>query len=168
MIVEALPPELTLVLTELSLLLLGFLAEKYYVSRLTSFANAIAITIHILSQENVGFWLGIYGDIAVLIGVIGLVAYAAESSLHAYYYDISFFLYSSVNVGLVIALSGNFIIALVLGILIQLGLGMVYGDEKLVHRGEFAGSVKRFHLENNLEIVDGTGRHSYDFSEWFK
>jgi hypothetical protein len=168
MIVEALPPELTLILTELSLLLLGFLAEKYYVSRLTSFANAIAITIHILSQENVSFWLGLYGDIAFLVGIIGLIAYAAESSLHAHFYDVSFFLYSSVNVGLVIALSSDFIIALILGILIQLGLAMVYEDEKLVHRGDFAGSVKKFHIENNFELDDGTGRHTYDFSDWFK
>lgn len=168
MIVENLPPDLTLILTEVSLLIIGIVAEKHYVSRLTSFTNAVALTIHLLSQSETGFWIGIYVDLSILLGVIGLYAYIQEQRLPEGYYLISFFLFSSVNVALVIGLSSfSFFVPLGIGIIVQLILARV-GGEGLVHFGDFSGAVKRFHQQNDLTITDQYGHRKYDFSDWFQ
>ncbi len=168
MIVELIPAQWTLVLTEASLLILGFAAEKYYVSRLSSFSNAIALLVHFLSQDQTGPFLTAYVDIAIVLGVVGLLAYLRESSLPSTYYDLSYFLFSSVNVGLVIAFGPEFGLALALGIVVQIALAALYDHDEMIHYGEYPGSVKRFAQKNNFVQKRGNQKHVIDLSGWFK
>jgi hypothetical protein len=168
MIIELFPSSLLLILAEVSLLIVGFVAEKHYVSRITLFTNSIALTIHILSQESIGFWIGMYTDLALFIGSVGLFAYVSNRSLSWVFYDISYFLFSSINIALIISFSDfSFIVPLLLGIVLQVFL-LRFDNDSLVHKGQYPESVKWFHQHHIMEFTDHRGRHSYYFSGWFR
>lgn len=82
------------------------MVEKYYVSRVTCFANSLALYVHVGTLSDPGFWLGTYTDVGLALGLIGIVAYLNQASLHTYYYFVTLFFYSGLPVGTVI-LSGS-------------------------------------------------------------
>lgn len=107
MIVDNLPPALLYALPQLGLIFIGILVEEHYVSRVTCFANSLALYVHVGTLADPGFWLGTYANIGLVLGLIGIVAYLKQISLHTYYYVLGLFFYSALPVGVVI-LSGNF------------------------------------------------------------
>jgi len=113
MLTNNLPPELALALPQIGLIIVGILIERHYVSRVTAFTNSLAIVAHVASRPDVGFWFGVYADIGLIMGVIGLLAYLTETSLRAEYYLASLFLYSGIPVGAVILLPEQWAIAII-------------------------------------------------------
>jgi len=59
-----------------ALLVIGFAVEKHYVSRVTMFTNAIALNVHFLSLDAAPRLLVWYGDLGLILGVIGFAANA--------------------------------------------------------------------------------------------
>jgi len=107
MIVENLPSGLLYAVPQLGLILIGIMVEKHYVSRVTCFTNSLALYVHVGSLANPGFWLGTYADLGLVLGLIGIVAYLNQTSLHTYYYIVALLMYSGLPAGIVI-LSGSY------------------------------------------------------------
>lgn len=101
MIVDMLPEWLAMYLPAVSLLVAGKVVEKHYVSRMTTFTNSMALVVFGLTHE-VGWIMGLYIDIGVLAGLVGLYAYSKSESLSEDYYYLSGLLYSSAVVGTIL------------------------------------------------------------------
>ncbi|NHN46396.1 hypothetical protein G9464_02110 [Halostella sp. JP-L12] len=93
---------IAILLPELSLLLIGYVVEKHYVSRVTCFTNVLALNVHFLTIGESGFWLGLYADLGLLLGIWGFIHYFYQESLSKDYYQISHVGYSSLVVGAII------------------------------------------------------------------
>lgn len=159
MIVDNLPPWLLYTLPEFSLLLIGVLVERYYVSRVTCFTNSIALTIHVISLGNPGALLVWFTDLGFIIGVYGLLSYIFSTKTHFGYNLFAYFLYSSTTVGLVLFLPGvSFLPAAGLGVLLQLGLAYLLGDDaELVYSGPRPGPVADFIKYETAQFTDQFG-----------
>ncbi len=84
------------------LLIIGYLVEKKYVSRPATFANVLALNTHAYQQQFPAEWLIWYANIGLLIGVVAISSYAVEEPLPGSFYDISYWIYSSLPVAGVI------------------------------------------------------------------
>lgn len=102
MLIDLLPRSIAVLLPELSLLLIGYVVEKHYVSRITCFTNVLALNVHFLTIGESGFWLGLYADFGLLLGIWGFLHYLDHESLSKDYYQISHIGYSSLVVGAII------------------------------------------------------------------
>jgi hypothetical protein len=91
------------VLAPLSLLVVGFLVEKKFISRMTLFTNAIAINIVAFGLSSPPSYLVWYANIGFVLGVIALLSYATSRSMPSILYAIGW-LYSSIVVGILIFL----------------------------------------------------------------
>lgn len=83
---EYLPPFLAENLGVLSLILLGLLVEKQYISRPAIWANVAAINVHLYNQPLVGEFLVWYANIGLIVAVLGLYTYEFGESLPGWYY----------------------------------------------------------------------------------
>lgn len=102
MLIDLLPTSLAVLIPELSLLLIGYVVEKHYVSRVTCFTNVLALNVHFLTIGESGFWLGLYADLGLALGALGFLAYLERESLKTWYYELSHIGYSSLVVGSII------------------------------------------------------------------
>lgn len=102
--IDLLPTVIQQNIAIISLLIVGFFVEKHYISRLSVFSNAIALNLYADQLPQPGTILSIYVDIGVTLGGIGLLAYLLNEELGGYYYDTTYFAYSSLAVGLVMLL----------------------------------------------------------------
>jgi len=167
-LIEHIPDTILFTLTEISLLVVGIFAEKHYISRMTSFTNGTALVVYVASRSETTIWLDLYAEFGIVVGAIGLLSYISEKSLNAYYYDVSGLLYSSVNVAFIILVGHlSFWLALIAGVVVEILIFSIWNDRNLIHRGEFSGSVKRFHEKHNFEFKSPGGIERYDFSDWF-
>jgi hypothetical protein len=162
MIVENLPPFILLSLTELGLIISGYLVERHYVSRVTVFANALALNVHLLSIAEVSGGLALFADFALLFGLAMLGFYALQKSAPSIAYDIARFPMSSLIIGTVIwSPLDPWYINLVLGTLIQVVHAVLYNSTprngELTHRGDLSGQISRFVDTAQIEFVDGNG-----------
>lgn len=97
-----------------ALLIVGYLAETEYVSRIALFTNGVALTVHTIVNLNGGFFgsgiIGIFVSLYALVGftagTVGIVAYWGEESLPDIYYELNYFLYSSKTVAAFVIMTG--------------------------------------------------------------
>jgi hypothetical protein len=87
----------------IALFLIGIGSEKYFVSRLTTFSNSIALLLFFLRKNFTPWYVTGYLFLGLLIGIFGYIAYVFNESLPEEYYDISL-LYSSLIAGIVMLL----------------------------------------------------------------
>ena len=102
MLIDLLPKSIAVLLPELSLLLIGYVVEKHYVSRVTCFTNVLALNVHFLTIGKSGLWLGLYADFGLILGGWGFLHYMEQESLGKGYYQLSHLGYSSLVVGAII------------------------------------------------------------------
>lgn len=88
----------------ISLIIMGVLAEKNFVSRLAIFGNVIALNIFVYGLNNPSGLLTWYANIGIIFGIIALLSYASKTKMSGGFYLISW-VYSSVAVGITILLS---------------------------------------------------------------
>lgn len=161
MLTESLPPSLALALPQLGLIFVGILIERHYVSRVTAFTNSLALVAHVATQPDAGFWFGVYADLGLLFGTIGMLAYLTETSLRTEYYFGSLFLYSGLSVGAVILLPEQWILALVISGILTFILGYFTGLT-LVHTDRLDGAVHQYAKGVTLEYTDYDIRYQTD------
>ena len=138
-----LPPGIALALPQLTLIFVGILIERHYVSRVTAFTNSMALISHVGSQPDVGFWFGIYADIGLVVGVVGIIAYLTETSLRTEYYVASLFLYSGLPVGTAILLPDYWIPALIISGVVTFLIGN-FSNLTLAHTHKIDGAVYQY------------------------
>ncbi|MFA5868739.1 MAG: C39 family peptidase [Candidatus Bathyarchaeia archaeon] len=83
------------------LLLIGVLVETHYVSRISMFSNCIALIIYVTKYELGSLVIGVYVILGLVLGIVGLISYAVDESLPQEYYAITFILYNSLLVGVI-------------------------------------------------------------------
>jgi hypothetical protein len=132
-----------LALPQLGLIFVGILIERHYVSRVTAFTNSLALIAHVANKPDVGFWYGIYADLGLLMGLIGILAYLTETSLRMEYYLGSLFLYSGLPVGAVIILSDQWVLGLIASAIITTLIGYLT-DAKLIYTDWLDGAVYQY------------------------
>lgn len=59
MLVDLLPRSVAVLLPEVSLILIGYVVEKHFVSRVTCFTNVMVLNVHFLTIGGSGLWLGL-------------------------------------------------------------------------------------------------------------
>jgi hypothetical protein len=69
-LVQWLPKSLLLLLAPVSLIIIGFLVEKYYTGRITLFANAMALVSFFSAFQNIPTIVILYINFATILGVI--------------------------------------------------------------------------------------------------
>ena len=100
-LIQFLPKEVILLAGPVSLIIIGFLVEKYYTGRITLFANAIALVSFFWPIQNIPFLTILYINIATILGIVGLISYALRHPLFEAYYHIGKY-FSSAITGLVL------------------------------------------------------------------
>ena len=160
MFIENLPSSLVLALPQVGLILVGMLIERHYVSRVTSFTNSLALVAHVASQPKIGFWLGVYTDLGLVIGIIGILAYLTETSLRTEYYLGSLFLYSGLPIGAVILLSDQWILGLIGSSILTILVGyftnitLLYTDwlDGAIYQYAKGVTIKHTNYENGYQV----------------
>ena len=87
-LVQILPREILILLAPLSLIVIGFLVEKYYTGRITLFANAMALVSFFSGYSNIPFLIILYINLATILGIVGLISYAVKHPLFEAYYHV--------------------------------------------------------------------------------
>lgn len=145
-----LPPGIALALPQVGLIIVGILIERHYVSRVTAFTNSLALVAHVGSRPDIGFWFGVYVDIGLIVGVVGLLAYLSETSLRTEYYLGSLFLYSGLPVGAVILLPEQWILAIVSSSILSFLIGY-FTDAQLAYTDQLDGRVYEYAKNVTIE-----------------
>lgn len=152
----------------LALLIVGFAVEKHYVSRVTVFTNTIALNVHLLSLDQSSRLLVSYGNLGLIIGIYGFVAYAINWKTSILYNLPAYSLYSSLPVALVILTGPNrWLPALVLASVVSLGGGYILENEfgiNITHWGPRPGQVNRFIETARMKYQDIHGVHEVDLA----
>lgn len=155
-------------LSVLALLLVGFAVEKHYVSRVTVFTNTIALNVHILSLEQRPSLLVSYGNLGLVFGICGFVAYATNWKTGILYNLPAYSLYSSLPVALVILVGPKgWLPILILASVVSLGGGYVLENEfgvDITHWGPRSGQVNRFIETAKMKYQDIHGVHEVDLA----
>lgn len=92
-------------ITVLGLLIIGFFAENYYLSRLTVFSNSIALIAFLNAANRLDWILVLYAVLGAIAGFLGFIWYIRKEELPIEYYELTFYTYSSAPLGLFIGLS---------------------------------------------------------------
>ena len=92
--IEWLPDIVLLHLTPLSLIVLGYLVEKQYVSRPAVFANAVAVNAHVYEVAQPHVMLEVYANFGLVMAALAIYSYESGTSLRKEYYGLAQ-LYSS-------------------------------------------------------------------------
>ncbi len=101
--INILPDTLLRLLPALSLFIVGYLVEKQFVGRTSTFCNTLAINLFVISLSNPSDLLVWYSNIGLIMGVVGIAAYAIGNSLPQIYYWLSW-AYCSIVVAAIILL----------------------------------------------------------------
>lgn len=146
-----------------SLLFIGIAIEKYYVSRVTVFTNVIALNISFLGLESLPRVLVWYGDIGLLLGMYGMIAYLLNIKTRRLYNFSAFTLYASLPVAAIILTPAEnwWLVLIVAGVVNFVG-GVLLESEfgiDVVHWGPRPGSVSKFIRTETMEYIDPTGVH---------
>lgn len=89
------------ILPALTLIGIGIIIEKYYVSRIAIFSNAIALSSFYVGFSDLPLWLTLYINVLIIVGVICLISYLTKDSMPKEFYKISG-LFSSFISGIVL------------------------------------------------------------------
>ena len=98
---SAIPPVWLDKIGPLSMLLLGYLVEKKFISRTATFVNVIAINTYLALRNIENIWLVMYADIGLILGIIAIISYALKESLPEIFYTVNW-AYCSAVVGFII------------------------------------------------------------------
>ena len=146
-----------------ALLLIGIAVEKYYVSRVTVFTNVIALNVYLLNIDRIPQLIIWYGDVGLLLGLYGFVAYLLNAKTSILYNLPAFTLYSSLPVALVIlAGPSTWWIGLLVGVVVNFGGGWILEyilHIEVSHWGPRHGEVSRFIKTARMEFIDAYGVH---------
>lgn len=93
----------------IALLIVGLASEKFFVGRLTTFANSIALDVFFIRYNFTPWYVVAYLGFGTLLGLFGLIAYLLDEKLDEAYYGVTLFLYSSITVA-IIMLVGAFVL----------------------------------------------------------
>ena len=107
--IEVLPPVVVENLDVLSLLALGLLVEKQYISRPAIWANVTAINLHLYEYSFVESWLAWYANIGIIVAFLALYTYEFDESLPNWYYKLAW-AYSSVPVAVIAYLTWSHVL----------------------------------------------------------
>lgn len=176
MIVEMLPVWLSKYIPAISMIAVGYVVEKHYVSRVTTFTNALAVAVSVITHG--GSWIvGLYADIGLVVGLLGLQAYRKNRSMSTAYYDFSAAFYSSVVAGAVIiypelqvlfsyvTASPDLLAISVILVIFILNLFIVIVDESLIYKGARPIQVNEFIA--NAKFRFPQERRWYSVNNWF-
>ncbi|MFC7026828.1 hypothetical protein ACFQJ5_03275 [Halomicroarcula sp. GCM10025324] len=175
MLIDLLPTSLAALIPELSLLLIGYVVEKHYVSRVTCFTNVLALNVHFLTIGESGLWLGLYADLGLALGAWGFLHYMKQESLSRDYYQISHIFYSSIVVGAIIlyphikwifsAILGDGFLPtiVVVGIIWLINLALLDKEDRLHYQLARDYRVNKF-IVNSPEIRFNLGEGR--FTQW--
>lgn len=92
----------------IALLIVGLASEKFFVGRLTTFANSIALDVFFIRYSFTPWYVTAYLGFGTLLGLLGLIAYLLDEKLDDIYYVVTLFLYSSITAA-IIMLVGAFV-----------------------------------------------------------
>lgn len=144
-----------------ALLFVGIVVEKYYVSRVTTFTNVLALNMSFLSLETAPRFLLWYGDLGLLLGVYGMHMYLLNAKTGKLYRVPAFMMYASLPVAAVIlAAPADWWIALLVTGIVNFVAGVVLESEfgiDVSHWGPRHGEVSRFIDTRKMEFVDAYG-----------
>lgn len=146
-----------------ALLFIGIIVEKHYVSRVTVFTNVLALNMSFLSLNQAPQFLVWYGDLGLILGAYGMLAYLLNVKTWWGYNAPAFFGYSSLPVAVVVLASpGDWWVALLVGGAVNAIAGWVLETEfdiPIVHWGPRPGPVSQFIRTTTMEYVDAYGVH---------
>jgi hypothetical protein len=165
MLIDALAKAFGADLPIFALLFVGIVVEKYYVSRVTTFTNVLALNMSFLSLEAAPRLLVWYGDLGLILGVYGMVAYLLNVETGKLYRIPAFTMYASLPVAAVIlAAPMNWWIALLVAGVVNFLGGEVLESElgiAVAHWGPRHGEVSRFINTRKMEFIDPHGVHQH-------
>jgi len=180
MLIELLPESVAVLLPELSLILIGYVVEKHFVSRVTCFTNVMALNVHFLTIGASGLWLGLYADLGLILGAYGLLAYWKRESLDSWFYNLSHVGYSSIVVGSIILYphiewlfslvwtNSSLPASAIVGLAILLNFALLDEADQLHYRFSQTVGVNKFILGASIRIPTDRGWSEYiDLDEWF-
>lgn len=151
-----------------ALLFIGIVVEKHYVSRVTVFTNVLALNMSLLSLDHAPRLLIWYGDIGLLLGTYGMLAYLLNAKTWRGYNVPAFFAYASLPVAaVVISAPGDWWIALLVGGVVNVVAGWVLEAEldiRVVHWGPQPGPVSRFIETTRMTYPDGRVTRKVDLA----
>lgn len=146
-----------------ALLLVGIVVEKYYVSRVTTFTNVLALNMSFLSLETAPRFLVWYGDLGLILGVYGMLAYLVNVETGRLYRVPAFTMYASLPVAaVIIAAPTDWWVALLVAGIVNFAGGAVLESElgiDVAHWGPRHGEVSRFIATRKMEFIDPHGVH---------
>lgn len=132
----------------LALLIVGFAVEKHYVSRVTVFTNTIALNVHFLALDQAPRLIVWYGDLGLVLGLFGFVAYLFNRKTGILYNLPAYTFYSSLPVALVIFTAPDgWMVVLFISSLLSFAASYVMEEElgiSMAHWGPRPGQVSRF------------------------
>lgn len=180
MLIDLLPDSVAVLLPELSLILIGYIVEKHFVSRVTCFTNVMALNVHFLTIGASGLWLGLYADFGLLLGAYGFLAYWKREALGSWFYNLSHLGYSSLVVGSIILYPHlEWVFSLVwanpslpslgiVGLAILLNIGLMDHSDQLHYRFSQTIGVNEFILKSRIRIPTDRGLSDFiGLNEWF-
>ena len=85
----------------LSMIIVGLLVEKEFISRPTLFANTMALNVYLAIVGTTLWYFAWYSNIGLIFGFIAIISYAQKESLPSLFYNIGF-VYNSLIVGVII------------------------------------------------------------------
>lgn len=161
MLIEHLPGWVVQALPVIGLLVVGYVVERHYVSRVTCFTNSLALTVYVFEISDPTQWVIFYAEFGLGWGLLGMAAYADRTSLGDWYYLPAFFLYASLPVGAVILLPTPFLPTLIVAGLLNFALGLAWDEMggTVIYYDALPGSVSRFldeHVADSQERRDGS------------
>jgi len=121
MLVELLPNIIASNLSIITLLIVGFFVEEHYVGRITVLSNSVALNLYVARLTQPGALVTLFADVGILLGALGFLTYLTGDNMPALYYLVTYFLYSSATVGLVILLASSNV-SLLFAVIIGLSL----------------------------------------------
>jgi hypothetical protein len=150
------------------LLFVGIVVEKYYVSRVMTFTNVLALNMSFLNLETAPRFLVWYGDLGLILGVYGMLAYLVNAETGKLYRVPAFTMYASLPVAAVIlAAPGDWWVALLVAGTVNFVGGVVLESElgiDVAHWGPRHGEVTRFIETGRMTYLDGAVRRKVDLA----
>lgn len=148
-----------------TMLFVGIVIEKYYVSRVTTFTNVLALNLSFLSLETPPSFLVWYGDLGVILGVYGMITYLVNAETGKLYRVLAFTMYASLPVAAVIlAAPTGWSMALLIAGTVNFVGGVVLESElgiDVAHWGPRHGEVSRFIDTRKMAFIDPHGVHQH-------
>jgi len=79
-------------LPAITLIVIGWIVEKRYVGRVAIFSNAVALTTYFYKFSKLPYWLVVYINALIIVGILALISYVFRFYLpRSFYYFAAFF-----------------------------------------------------------------------------